>query len=105
MFVGGSAGGTVGGIKIIWALLLQKGLKWHINKLFLSKNSIKSVRFNNKLMLPEEMNSDLSRAGVFTLIYILLLFVSTLFGVYFMSGDFTLADPSLSRHQHRALWD
>lgn len=92
MMVGGSAGGTVGGIKIIRALLLQKGLKWHINKLFLSKNAIKSVHFNNKLMLPEEMNSELSRAGIFTLIYILLVFVSTIFGVYFMSGDFTLAD-------------
>lgn len=92
MIVGGSAGGTVGGIKIIRALLLQKGLQWHINKLFLSENTVKSVRFNNKLMLPEEMSSELSRAGIFTLIYISFVFVSTLFTVYFMSGDFTLAD-------------
>lgn len=92
MFVGGSAGGTVGGIKIIRALLLQKGLRWHINKLFLSKNTVKSVRFDNKLMLPEEMSSEISRAGIFTLMYILFVFVSTLFTVYFMSGDFTLAD-------------
>lgn len=92
MIVGGSAGGTVGGIKIIRALLLQKGLRWHINKLFLSKNTIKSVRFDNKLMLPEEMSSEISRAGIFTLMYILFVFVSTLFTVYFMSGDFTLAD-------------
>ena len=92
MIIGGSAGATVGGIKIIRTVLLQKGLRWHINKLFLSGNTIKSVHFDNKLMLPEEMNSELSRAGIFTLMYILLLFVSTLFGVYFMSGDFTLAD-------------
>ena len=92
MIIGGSAGGTVGGIKIIRALLLQKGLRWHINKLFLSKNTIKSVRFDNKLMLPEEMSSEISRAGIFTLIYILFVFVSTLFTVYFMTGDFTLAD-------------
>lgn len=92
MIIGGSAGGTVGGIKIIRALLLQKGLKWHINKVFLSKNTVKSVRFDNKLLLPEEMSLELSRAGIFTLIYILFVFVSTLFTVYFMSGDFTLAD-------------
>ncbi|WP_418499562.1 TrkH family potassium uptake protein [Flagellimonas sp.] len=92
MIVGGSAGGTVGGIKIIRALLLQKGLKWHINKLFLSKSTIKSVRFDNKTLLPEEMSSELSRAGIFTLMYILFVFVSTLFTVYFMPGDFTLAD-------------
>lgn len=92
MIIGGSAGGTVGGIKIIRALLLQKGLRWHLNKLFLSKNTIKSVRFDNKLMLPEEMSSEISRAGIFTLMYILFVFVSTLFTVNYMSGDFTLAD-------------
>lgn len=92
MIVGGSAGGTVGGIKIIRALLLQKGLKWHINNLFSSKNTIKSVHFDNRLMLPEEMSSELSKAGVFTLIYILFVFVSALFTVYFMPGEFTLAD-------------
>ncbi|MBS3993025.1 MAG: TrkH family potassium uptake protein [Bacteroidetes bacterium] len=92
MIIGGSAGGTVGGIKIIRALLLQKGLKWHINKVFLSKNTVKSVHFDNRLLLPEEMNSELSRAGIFTLFYILFVFVSTLFTAYFMSGDFSLAD-------------
>ncbi|MBB4119518.1 trk system potassium uptake protein TrkH [Mesonia hippocampi] len=92
MLIGGSAGGTVGGIKIIRALLLQKGLKWHINKIFLSKNTVKSVRVNNKILLPEEMNSELSRAGIFALIYILFVFVSTLFTLYFMPSGFTLAD-------------
>ena len=92
MIVGGSAGGTVGGIKIIRALLLQKGLRWHISKVFFSKNAIKTVKFDNKLMLPDEMNAELSRAGIFTLIYLIFVFISTLFTVYFMSGDFTLAD-------------
>ncbi len=92
MIIGGSAGGTVGGIKIIRALLLQKGLRWHVNKIFLSKNTVKSVRFDNKIVLPEEMSLELARAGIFTLIYILFVFVSTLITVYFMSDDFTLAD-------------
>ncbi|MBW2961099.1 TrkH family potassium uptake protein [Mesonia aestuariivivens] len=92
MIIGGSAGGTVGGIKIIRALLLQKGLRWHVNKIFLSKNTVKSVRFDNKIVLPEEMSLELARAGIFTLIYILFVFVSTLITIYFMSDDFTLAD-------------
>lgn len=92
MIVGGSAGGTVGGIKIIRALLLQKGLRWHISKVFLPKNSIKTVRFDNKTMLAEEMNSELARAGIFSLIYILFVFISTLFTLYFMNGNFGLAD-------------
>ena len=92
MLIGGSAGGTVGGIKIIRALLLQKGLRWHINKIFLSENTIKSVKFNNRYMMPAEMNEELARSGIFTLIYLLFVFASTMLTVYYMSDDFSLAD-------------
>ena len=92
MIVGGAAGGTVGGIKIIRALLLQKGMRWYVSKVFLSKNTIKSVKFNNKILLPDEMNAELSRAGIFTLIYLIFVFISTLFTVYFMPENYSLAD-------------
>lgn len=92
MIVGGCAGGTVGGIKIIRALLLQKGLRWHINKVFMSKNMVKSVKFNNRLLLPDEMNSELAKAGLFTLIYIMFVFISTIATLFFMGPDFSLAD-------------
>lgn len=92
MIIGGSAGGTVGGIKVTRALLLQKGLRWHIGKVFFSKNAIKTVKFDNQIMLPEEMNEELSRAGIFTLIYLIFIFVSTLITVYFMPIGYSLAD-------------
>jgi trk system potassium uptake protein TrkH len=92
MIIGGSAGGTVGGIKIIRALLLQKGLRWHISKIFLSKNTVKKVKFNNRYLLADEMNSELAKAGIFTLIYLLFVFFSTCITVYYMGADYTLAD-------------
>ena len=92
MIIGGSAGGTVGGIKIIRALLLQKGLRWHINKIFASEHTIKKVKFNNRYLLPAEMNEELARAGLFTLIYLLFVFFSTCFTVYFMQDGYTLAN-------------
>lgn len=92
MIVGGSAGATVGGIKIIRALLLQKGLRWHINKLFASKNTVKTVRFNHRIMFAKEMNSELAQAGIFTLIYLLLLIICTIFTMHYMPGDYTFID-------------
>ncbi|MBP9152711.1 MAG: TrkH family potassium uptake protein [Flavobacteriales bacterium] len=92
MIVGGSAGATVGGIKIIRALILQKGLQWHVAKVFLSANTIKAVKFNGETLLPDRMNRELANAGIFTLIYILFLFISTVITVALMSPDFTLAD-------------
>ena len=38
------------------------------------------------------MNSELSRAGIFTLIYLIIVFISTLFTVYFMPDNYSLAD-------------
>ncbi|MBC7885746.1 MAG: TrkH family potassium uptake protein, partial [Saprospiraceae bacterium] len=92
MIVGGCAGGTVGGIKVIRALLLQKGLRWHISKIFLSKNAIKNVKFNHNILLPEQMNAELARAGIFVLIYLLFVFIGTCITVYYMGDKFTLAD-------------
>ena len=92
MIVGGCAGGTVGGIKVIRALLIQKGLRWHVSKVFMSKNTIKAVKFNGKLLLPAEMNSEVAKAGLFTLIYILFIFISTVATLFFMSPDYSLAD-------------
>lgn len=92
MIVGGAAGGTVGGIKVIRALLLQKGLQWHINKVFHPKNAIKSIKFDHKILLPDEMNAELARAGIFTLLYLIFVFISTMITTYFMSSDFSLAD-------------
>lgn len=92
MIVGGCAGATVGGIKIIRALLLQKGLIWHINKVFLSKNALKTVKFGGRTLLPDEMNSELARAGLFTLIYVIFVFVSTMFTLHFMPEGYTMAD-------------
>lgn len=92
MIVGGSAGGTVGGIKIIRALLLQKGLRWHINKIFDSKNTVKTVKFNGETLMGNDMNRALAGAGMFTLIYLLFVFISTMFTVYFMGDGYTLTD-------------
>lgn len=92
MIVGGCAGGTVGGIKIIRGLILQKGLRWHVGKVFLSKNTIKTVKFNGKLMLPSEMNAEIAKAGLFTIIYLLFVLVGTMITIYFMPSNFTMAD-------------
>lgn len=92
MVVGGAAGATVGGIKVIRALILQKGLRWQINKVFLPKSAIKSVSFNHKRWLPEEMNAELARAAMYTILYLVILFICTVITVQLMPEGFTLKD-------------
>jgi trk system potassium uptake protein TrkH len=92
MIVGGAAGATVGGIKIIRFLLIIKGLFWHINTFFSSKSSVNVVKFNNKRMLPDEMNKELAGVATFGFIYLVFVMVGTMVTYYTMDPGFTLKD-------------
>jgi trk system potassium uptake protein TrkH len=92
MIVGGAAGATVGGIKIIRVLLIFKGLFWQVSSYFSSESSIKVVRFNEKRLLPEEMNRELAAAATFSFIYLIFVLVSTLITYYLMGSGYSLKD-------------
>lgn len=92
MVVGGAAGATVGGIKIIRILLIFKGLFWQLNSRFSSDNSIKVLKFNEKRLLPDEMNKELAATATFSFIYMLFVFMSTLITFYFMGTGYSLSD-------------
>ena len=92
MIVGGAAGATVGGIKIIRVLLIIKGLLWHINSFFSSENTIKIVKFNDKRLLPDEMNKELAATATFSFVYLLFVLISTFITYFFMGAGFTITD-------------
>jgi trk system potassium uptake protein TrkH len=92
MFVGGAAGATVGGIKIIRVLLIFKGLFWHINNYFSSENSIKVVKFNDKRLLPDEMNRELAATATFSFIYLIFVLTSTFITYYLMGSGYSITD-------------
>ncbi len=92
MIVGGAAGATVGGIKIIRAVLLQKGLRWQLNKTFFPQHALKTVKFDGKLLSSAEMNKQLAQAGLFTLTYFLFLFVGTILTCIYLPEGYSLSD-------------
>jgi trk system potassium uptake protein TrkH len=92
MFVGGAAGGTVGGIKMIRALLIGKGLKWQVNKAFLSVHAVKPIKFNRKSILPEEMNEEFTKAAAFAIMFFLLILGSSIITALYAKGDFNYAN-------------
>lgn len=92
MFIGGASGATVGGIKMVRALIIKKGLAWQINKSFLSENTIKRIRFNRKPMLPEEINEEFSKAASLAFMFFLLVLASTVVTTLLTNGDYNFAD-------------
>lgn len=92
MFIGGASGATVGGIKIIRALLIKKGLRWQIYRVFLSENTVKAIKFNGKSLLPEEMNEEFSRAAAFAIIFFLIILGSSIITMIYAKGHFNYPD-------------
>jgi trk system potassium uptake protein len=92
MYVGGASGATVGGIKMIRVLLILKGIRWQVNKVFLSEHTVKSIRFNGRSMLSDEMNDELASSLSYALLFFLMLIGGTIISVLFMGNGFTYSD-------------
>jgi len=92
MVIGGASGSTVGGIKMIRVLLIMKGIKWHLQRAFLSENTIKSVRFNGKCLPTDEMNGLLSSSLIMVVLFLVILFCGTLVTLFFKGNGFSTAD-------------
>lgn len=100
----------MGGIKVIRALLIQKGLRWHVSKVFMSKNTIKAVKFNGKLLLPAEMNSELAKYPTFyPYLYLVYIYIYSGYLVFHWPPDYSLADAIFEssfspRHRWSVYW-
>ena len=92
MFVGGASGATVGGIKMIRALLIKKGLQWQISKTFLSENTIKTIKFNSRSILPSEMNEEFTKAASFAIMFFLLILASSIITTFYTGDYYSFAD-------------
>ncbi|MBN1115944.1 MAG: TrkH family potassium uptake protein [Bacteroidales bacterium] len=92
MLVGGASGATVGGIKMIRALLIEKGLRWQINKVFLSEHTVQRINFNKKILRPDEMNEEFTKAASFAIMFVLLVLGSSLITIFFAGNGFNYAD-------------
>lgn len=92
MFIGGAWGGTVGGIKVYRAVFIKKAMVWHIKKAFFSPNAVRPLKFDGKTMLPDEINSELTNATLFVIMFFVILIVSTFVTTFFIPDNFTFFD-------------
>ncbi len=92
MLVGGSAGATVGGIKLIRAVVLLRASAWRIRAALLPADAVVPFRMGSRALTTPELQREVADAAVFTTLYLLLLAASTVVVAQFAGPDFTLAD-------------
>ncbi len=92
MFIGGASGATVGGIKMIRAIVIKKEVMWQINKTLFSENTIRKIKLNQKSLLPEEMNDEFAKAASLAILFFVFIVISAFVATIFTGEQFSFTD-------------
>lgn len=90
MFVGASAGSTVGGIKLIRLLTLGKGTAHRISEIFYPSSAIRRFEIDGRILSDVELAREFEEAAIITLLWLVLLAVGIVGLLLLIPPGFTL---------------
>ncbi|MFC6769872.1 TrkH family potassium uptake protein [Natrinema soli] len=77
MIVGGAAGSTVGGIKLIRALTLLKGIRFRISDVFYPETAVRRLKINGRRLDEREMRQEFEEAAIIAFLWFAFLGIGT----------------------------
>ncbi len=92
MLLGGSAGATVGGIKILRGYIVARGISWEVSRVFLPDHAIDDLRIGQRIFKADEANDEIRAAGTMAAAYLIVLALSLFVLLAVLPSEFTLAD-------------
>ena len=92
MLLGGSAGATVGGIKILRGYIIARGTSWEVSRVFLPGHAIDDLRIGQRIFKADEANDEIRAATTFAFAYLILLVLSLFVLLAVLPSEFTLAN-------------
>jgi len=92
MFIGGATGSTAGGIKVMRAVVLLRGMGWWLSKTISSPRKVLGFRIGSEKLSPEEADSRVQGAAVIFFAWLVCTLGGTLILMHFIPDTYTLAD-------------
>ena len=92
MILGGAAGSTAGGIKVIRMLILIKGVGWRFRKIVSPQGALVPFRIGQKPIDESEVGHRLEDASLITFLWLIFLGLGVVVLLHTASPEFTLAD-------------
>lgn len=92
MIVGGSAGATVGGIKIIRIYVIARGIRWETIRSFLPRHAAVRFTVGDTRLTRDEMRDEITQAAVLTGLYLALMMASAVALSLLVDPSYSLAD-------------
>lgn len=87
MFIGGTAGATVGGVKIIRIYLVVRGIGWKIKQAFFPENAVTTFDISDETYSLEEARSMFYDAAILCMAYGLIVVSAIVFLAYFSPAE------------------
>jgi trk system potassium uptake protein TrkH len=92
MVLGGAAGSTVGGIKIVRGYTVGRGIAWQFSRVFLPKNAVVTARLGDRTLDRETMEREFGEAAIVTLLWLVALIIGSIVLVNVAGPAFGYAD-------------
>jgi trk system potassium uptake protein len=92
MFTGGSAGATVGGIKLIRSYIMFRAAALRIRRVFLPPEAVVPFKVGERTIPERDIQREVADAAVFTFLYLVILAIAMIVTALFVPPQFTLAD-------------
>lgn len=92
MVVGGAAGSTAGGLKLIRVHLLSRAVAWRVRKVFLPGDAVVPFRLGDRSLSVQAMQREVADASVLALLFLVILGASVVAVASLVGPEFTLAD-------------
>lgn len=92
MVIGGAAGSTVGGIKLIRLILLYKGVVWKFKKVSLPPTTVTLFKLGSKSLSSEEANEEVAEAALVSFLWVVFLLAGVFVLLQIVPAEYTLGD-------------
>ncbi|MFC2095962.1 TrkH family potassium uptake protein, partial [Candidatus Bipolaricaulota bacterium] len=92
MFIGGAAGSTAGGIKIMRMLILMKGVQWRFRKIVSPRQAIVPFRLGDSTVDESKVGQRLEDASLITFLWLVFLGLGIVVLLHTVPPEFTLSD-------------
>jgi trk system potassium uptake protein TrkH len=82
MVIGGAAGSTAGGIKLVRMILLAKGTGWKIRHIFLPSRGTARYKLGEQTLVRDEALEEITEASILSFLWLILLFIGIMVILY-----------------------
>jgi len=92
MVIGGAAGSTAGGIKVIRMLILMKGVQWRFRKIVSPRGAIVPFRIGATAVDESQVGQRLEDASLITMLWLVFLGLGIVVLLHSVPSNYTLSD-------------